>query len=62
MRSIARNAFGITEEGLASETARIFGFQRRGPKITKAMHQAIEHLEENNEIRIVDNKVQVLGG
>jgi hypothetical protein len=60
MKIIASNAFGISEKELSGETARVFGFQRRGPKIAKAMHQAIDHLKKNGEIKIVESKVQVL--
>lgn len=60
MLVIASSAFGISEKEIITETARIFGFERTGPKIITAMNKAISQLLQSNKIRIVDEKIQVL--
>ena len=55
------NLIGITEEDLASECARAFGFERKGPKIKVKTDAAIEWLVDNQRIRIIDGKAQLIG-
>ncbi len=61
MIQIIRNAFGITEEDLASECARVFGFDRKGPKIKAKTDAAIQFLADTGKIKIIDGKVQLTG-
>jgi len=61
MMKIVDCSFGITEEDLASECARVFGFERKGPKIKVKTDAAIKHLVDNHKIRIIDGKVQSIG-
>lgn len=61
MIRIISNSFGITEEDLASECARVFGFERKGPKIKAKTDAAIKYLEDNFKIRIIDGKAQIIG-
>lgn len=61
MIRIISNSFGITEEDLASECARVFGFERKGPKIKAKTDAAIKYLENNFKIRIIDGKAQIIG-
>ena len=44
MVRIIERSFGITEEDLASECARAFGFERKGPKIKVKTDAAIKWL------------------
>ena len=61
MMKIIERSFGITEEDLASECARAFGFERKGPKIKVKTDAAIKWLVENQRIRIIDGKAQLIG-
>lgn len=61
MTRIIEKSFGITEEDLASECARAFGFERKGPKIKVKTDAAIKWLVDNKRIRIIDGKAQLIG-
>jgi hypothetical protein len=61
MMKIVDSCFGITEENLASECARVFGFERKGPKIKMKTGAAIKYLIDNHKIRIIYGKVQLVG-
>jgi hypothetical protein len=61
MMKIIERSFGITEEDLASECARAFGFERKGPKIKVKTDAAIKWLVDNQRIRIIDGKAQLIG-
>ena len=61
MLKIVDSSFGITEEDLASECARVFGFERKGPKIKVKTDAAIKFLVDNHKIRIIDGKAQIVG-
>lgn len=61
MIKIIEKSFGITREDLASECARAFGFERKGPKIKVKTDAAIKWLVDNKRIRIIDGKAQLIG-
>ena len=61
MIKVIESSFGITEDDLASECARVFGFERKGPKIKVKTDAAIKWLVDNNRIRIIDGKAQLMG-
>ena len=61
MIQIISNSFGVTEEDLASECARVFGFERKGPRIKAKTGAAIQYLADSRKIRIIDGKVQLTG-
>lgn len=61
MIRIVEESFGITEEDLATECARAFGFERKGPKIKAKTDAAIKWLIDNKKIRIIDGKAQLIG-
>ena len=61
MIKIIERSFGITEDDLASECARVFGFERKGPKIKVKTDAAIKWLVDNKRIRIIDGKAQLIG-
>ena len=61
MVKIIEKSYGITEEDLASECARAFGFERKGPKIKVKTDAAVKFLVDNHKIRVIDGKVQIIG-
>ncbi len=61
MIQIISNSFGVTEEDLASECARVFGFERKGPKIKAKTDAAIKYLVDNGNVKIIDGKAQLIG-
>lgn len=61
MMKIINSSFGLTKEDLSSECAKVFGFERKGPKIRMKMEESIKYLIDNNIIKIIDDKVQMIG-
>ena len=57
---IADYALGINETDLKVETARIFGFERMGPKVSKAMNDAFVSLLKSGKIKLIDEKVHIV--
>lgn len=62
MIKIIEHSFGITTEDLSTECARVFGFERKGPKIKQKTDASIDFLVKNGKVRIIDGKVQLVGG
>ena len=60
MMTIADYALGINETDLKVETARIFGFERMGPKVSKAMNDAFISLLKSGKIKLIDEKVHIV--
>lgn len=60
MEKILHGAYGMERNVLCSETAKVFGFERLGPKIKPRTGEAIEYLVNNDKISIADNKIQLL--
>jgi len=60
MMTIADYALGINETDLKVETARIFGFERMGPKVSKAMNDAFVSLLKSGKIKLIDEKVHIV--
>lgn len=60
MITIADYALGINETDLKVETARIFGFERMGPKVSKAMNDAFVSLLKSGKIKLIDEKVHIV--
>jgi len=61
MIRIIDGSFGITEDDLATESARVFGFERKGPKIKAKTDAAIKYLVNNGKVKIIDGKAQLTG-
>jgi len=57
MKLIIKNSFGITQEGLFTETRRIFGFSRAGQKITRALDETYENLIDKHIIKMKDERL-----
>lgn len=60
MMTIADYTLGINETDLKVETARNFGFERMGPKVSKAMNDAFISLLKSGKIKIIDEKVHIV--
>lgn len=61
MIQIINNSFGISEDDLSSECARVFGFERKGPKIKAKTDAAIKYLVDKKKMRVIDGKAQLMG-
>ena len=61
MVQIIKHSFGLTVDDLASECARVFGFERKGPKIKAKTDAAIQYLIKKKMIKIIDGKAQLIG-
>ena len=59
MKTIAEKSFGITPDGLITETARAFGFKRTGDKISTTLRSVYENMIERNIVKEIDGKVSV---
>ena len=59
MKTIAGKSFGITPDGLITETARAFGFKRTGDKISTTLKSVYEKMLKENVVKEVDGKVCV---
>lgn len=60
MLTIADYALGINETDLKVETARIFGFERMCPKVSKTMNDAFVSLLKSGKIKLIDEKVHIV--
>lgn len=60
MMTIIISSFGITKDGLYSETRRVFGFSRAGQKIMKAFDEVYAWLNTEDKIKIMDNRITLL--
>ena len=60
MLQILSRSYGLTEEALCIECARIFGFERRGPRIKARTEEALALLKRSNRIRLIDEKIQLV--
>lgn len=58
---ILKLAFGLTLDDLVAETARQFGFQRRGPKINQVIIGIYERMLEQNIVKVSDEKIYLTG-
>lgn len=57
MMTIVLSSYGITKEGLYSETRRVFGFNRAGQKIMRAFDGVYEKLNVDGKIKILDGRI-----
>jgi hypothetical protein len=58
---ILKLAFGLKLDDLVAETARQFGFQRRGPKINQVIIGIYEQMLEQNIVKVSDEKIYLTG-
>lgn len=59
MLTVIRNSFGIDRDALCAEVTSIFGYDRMGPKITKAMNDTIDYMLEKDMVIIMDGKMHI---
>ena len=57
MERVLNGAYGIERSALCSEAAKIFGFERNGPKIKQRTNSAVEYLLMQKKITISDGKI-----
>ncbi|MBR6743733.1 MAG: hypothetical protein IKM00_00745, partial [Clostridia bacterium] len=55
--TVVRYSFGITADDLTGECARVFGFERKSPKIKQRIDMVMQDLISSERIAIVDGKV-----
>lgn len=60
MKKVLQGTFGMERNALIVETARVFGFERTGVNIKRAMNEAIDYLVDQQVIRICDDKIQLV--
>lgn len=56
---VLRNTIGISRDDLFSESARLLGFERRGPRISRAMETCFQKMEDAGQLRCIEGKVQL---
>jgi hypothetical protein len=62
MRAVIKASYGISRDDLCTELTSIFGYDRMGPKISKAMNDTISYMLEKNMVTIVDGKMHLKEG
>ena len=59
MLAVIKNSYGIDKDALCTEVTSIFGYDRMGPKIAKAMNDTIDYMLEKNMVFIMDGKIHI---
>ena len=59
MLTVIRNSFGIDRDALCAEVTSIFGYDRMGPKITRAMNDTIDYMLNKDMVIIMDGKMHI---
>ena len=59
MMTVIKNSYGIDKDALCAEVTNIFGYDRIGPKIAKAMKDTIDYMLQNNMVTIIDGKMHI---
>ncbi|MDR1069222.1 MAG: DUF4011 domain-containing protein [Gracilibacteraceae bacterium] len=62
MLIVAEQTIGLTPEGLIDATVKAMGYARKGERMTACMNDALERLIRQGRLKIVDEKVRVIGG
>ena len=62
MKKILVGAYGMSRAVLCSETAKVFGFERSGPKIKQRTNEAVDYLVGTDQVSDYDDKIQLLEG
>ncbi|VDN48244.1 conserved protein of unknown function [Petrocella atlantisensis] len=60
MMTIVLNSYGITKEGLYAETRRVFGYNRAGQKIIKAMDEVYNRLIVEDKVKVLDDRITLV--
>ena len=59
MMTVIKYSYGIDKDALCAEVTSIFGYDRMGPKIAKAMNDTIDYMMQNNMVTIMDGKMHI---
>ena len=59
MMTVIKYSYGIDKDALCAEVTSIFGYDRIGPKIAKAMNDTIDYMMQNNMVTIMDGKMHI---
>ena len=59
MMTVIKHSYGIDKDALCAEVTSIFGYDRMGPKIAKAMNDTIDYMMLNNMVTIMDGKMHI---
>lgn len=59
MMTVIKHSYGIDKDALCAEVTSIFGYDRMGPKIAKAMNDTIDYMMQNNMVTIMDGKMHI---
>lgn len=59
MMTVIKHSYGIDKDALCAEVTSIFGYDRMGPKIAKAMNDTIDYMMQNNMVTIIDGKMHI---
>lgn len=59
MMTVIKHSYGIDKKALCAEVTSIFGYDRMGPKIAKAMNDTIDYMMQNNMVTIMDGKMHI---
>ena len=59
MLTVAKNTFGLSDEGLMDETAAILGYARRGSRITENLRVVLNGLLAEGRLYLIDGKIQI---
>ena len=59
MLTVIRNSLGIDRDALCAEVTSIFGYDRMGPTITKAMNDTIDYMLNKDMVIIMDGKMHI---
>lgn len=62
MTTIASQAIGIASDDLIDATAKALGYARKGERVMSCMNKAFDKLVKAGRVRIIDGKVNVVGG
>lgn len=62
MTKILTHCYGTTKNGLFSETRKVYGFKSSGPNISVSLNSAIDLLEKQGKVEIIDDKIRLCGG
>ena len=62
MEKILIGAYGMDRGVLCSEAAKVFGYERTGPKIKQRTNEAVDYLIRTKKVSAYDDKIQLLEG
>ena len=61
MKIVISETYGLDQNGLLSECAAVFGYERRGAKINSMMNAVVEKMKNDGIIELIDEKIHIIG-